>query len=272
MDMEMLRETVLDFSDDRLLGIYRNERDEYNPEAFKIFEKEVARRGLDPSVVAAAKERTEFAHTVAAAAAANLSRDDLAPLDHPFSKSDTVIANAILRDSKVPYIINKYDVPDAADGAGAEMFAVLVYKDALSSAKELIHEQFEAGPNGIYALRRSDIIDRIKAFNAYDVEISPAAADAAIEVDLQDRARSAIVRLAETLINEADAVEADQGRVVFFYDSLEPLIEKLNRGASSLTRTDFLAIIEICQIYCEDERYDSALNNTAASILDFFLG
>jgi len=301
MDMELLRESVLDFTDDRLLNIYRNQRGDYNPEAFKIFEDELARRGIDPSVTVAVQERKELATACADAAVKSLNRDDFVPLEYPFSKLDAVTANAILHDSKVPYIIEKYVDPvavDAVDSAGifgtsgaayskavfgaaaaeygyivdADLFSVCVYKDALEAAQELIDEHFEVcSKSNRYVMRQSDVIDRIKTFSLYDVRISDAAAYEEMEVDLSRQGRAAIVKLAEALLDEADMIEEKQGRVVFFYDSLESIIYKLKDGASTLTRTEFLAIIELCQIYCEDERYDLVLNQVAASILDFFL-
>jgi hypothetical protein len=301
MDMEMLRETALDFTDDRLLDIYRNQRGDYNPEAFKIFTDELARRGIDPDADVAAKVRAEAANDLADAAAQNATREDFAPLPLPFSKTDALIANAILRDSKVPYLIDKYVDPvaaaDASVGALAgeksatlsailfgehtvvniagdmELFAVLVYKSALSTAQKLIDEHFDVCPKGNrYISRHSDITDRIKSFSLYDLQISDAAAQELIDVDLSQQEKAAVVKLAKTLLKEAETIEEEQGRVVFFYDSLEAIADKLNGGASSLSRTEFLAIIEMCQIYCDDERYDPALNHIAASILDFFLG
>jgi hypothetical protein len=90
-----------------------------------------------------------------------------------------------------------------------------------------------------------------------------------VEVEFEAGEKKELVKLAEMLLEEADEVE-ERGRVVFFYDSLEMVIEKL-RGKGGFTRVDFLAIIELCQIYCDDLRYDSALNQTVLSILDFFM-
>jgi hypothetical protein len=299
--MDALRERVLDFTDDELLAVYRSERDGYTEEAFKVFEEEIARRGIDPAAAVTAKVRTEVANDLADAAAQNARREDFTPLPLPFSKADALIANAILRDSKVPYLIDKYVDPvaaaDATVGAlageksatlsavlfgehtvvnvagGMELFVVLVYKSALSTAQELIAEHFDVCPKGNrYIPRRSDIIDRIKSFSLYDLQIFDGAAHESVDVGLSEIERKAIVKLAETLLDESERIEEERGMVVFFYDSLEPMIKKLKKNKSSFTRTEFLAIIEICQIYCDDECYDPALNPVAQSILDFFMG
>ena len=288
--MDSLREIVLEFTDEKLLDVYRSQRGDYTEEAVRIFEDEIARRGLDPAACTKAKaeERTEKAAVIANAVAANLKREDFEPLPYPFTKSGVVTANAVLHNSGIPYTIEKRD-------GESEAYDILIYKGevsrsrfseliapapydsdiltlgALSRACELIEEHFEVGPGGCYILRQSDIVDRIKSFSLYDIKISERAAQEQIEVGFSEQEKTEIVKLAGALVDEADQIEEERGRVVFFYDSMEPLIERLNSGASTLTRPDFLAIIEICQIYCDDPRYNPVLNQIASSILDFFL-
>jgi hypothetical protein len=285
--MNSLKEIVLEFTDEKLLDVYRNQRGDYTEEAVRIFESEIARRGLDPTACAKAEERTEKATVIANAVAANLKRGDFEPLPYPFTKSGVVTANAVLRDSNIPYTVEKRD-------GEPELYDVLVYKGevsrsrlsellapapydsdlligALPRALELIEEHFNAGPDGCYALRQSDIVDRIKSFSLYDIKISEKAAMEQIEVGFSEEEKAEIIRFAAALLDETDMIEEERGRVVFFHDSMEPLIDRLNSGASTLTRPDFLAIIEICQIYCDDPRYNPILNHIASSILDFFL-
>jgi hypothetical protein len=261
--MESLKEALENYTDDKLLEVYRTQRDEYTAEAIKVFEEEIAKRGLDPASYAKSKERTEVATAAAEASVANLSRDEFEPIGPPFTKIDLLTADAILRNSKVPYFIKECE--DAPD-----MFSVFVYRDALETARELIGEHFEVGPEGKYILSQSDIIDRLKSFSLYDIRISDAAAHEKLKVDFSWGEKSALIKLSDTLVSEVDAIEEQLGRVVFFYDTMEELSAKLKADAA-LTRTDFLAIIELCQIYCDDPRYDSELNQTASSILSFFL-
>jgi hypothetical protein len=284
---DSLREIVLEFTDEKLLDACRNRRGDYTEEAVKVFEDEIARRGLDPTALKA-EERTEKAEAIANAVAANLKREDFEPLPYPFTKSGVVTANAVLHSSNIPYTIEKRD-------GDTELYDVLIYNGemprsrlselltpapydsdiptlgALPRAAELIEEHFEAGPDGCYALRQSDIVDRIKSFSLYDIKISEKAAMEQVEVGFSEEEKAEIVKLAEALMDEVDSIEEERGRVVFFYDSMEPLIDRLNGGAQALTRPDFLAIIEICQIYCDDPRYNPVLNHIASSILDFFL-
>jgi len=284
--MEGLKEVLSNYTDKELLDRYKTCRDEYVEEAVKLFDEEVARRGLDPAAHAAAQNRVEAAIEAATASAKNLKRSDFAPYPHPFLKADVVTVDAVLRGSNVPYIIEERRENAPADQTGAAimgqtgavelppgpaMFNILVYRDALEKARELIGEHFEAGiGGGVCVPRRTDAVDRLKSFSLYDIKISDAAAAERLEVDFSEKERSELIKLTETLIAEADRIEEEQGRVVFFYDGMEPLADKL-KNREGLTRTDFLAIIELCQIYCDDPRYDAELNRTAASILSFFL-
>jgi hypothetical protein len=285
--MEGLKEILSNYTDKELLDRYKTCRGDYVEEAVKLFDEELARRGLDPEAHAAARDSVEAAVEAAVASAKNLKRADFAPLPHPFLKADVVTADAVLRGSNVPYIIEeRRDGSAGQDGAGAVImgqtgavelppgpaqFNIMVYKDAMEKARELIGEHFEAGiGDGVYVPRRTDVVDRLKSFSLYDIRMSDAAEAERLAVDFTEKERGALIKLAETLVAEADRIEEEQGRVVFFYDSMEPLAGKLKNG-EALTRTDFLAIIELCQIYCDDPRYDAELNQTAASILSFFL-
>jgi len=283
--MESLKETLSNYSDKELLDLYNNHRGDYVEEALKLFDEEIVRRGLDADAYATARESIEASVEAAEASVKNLRHADFVPLPHPFLKADVVTADAILRDGNVPYFIEEERACAAADQIGTAItgqtgdidlppvsgtFNIMVYKNALEKARELIGEHFEAELGGTYVPRLTDIVDRLKTFSLYDIRMSDAAAAEQFEVGLSEKERTALIKLAETLLEEADKMEEEQGRVVFFYDNMEPLIDKL-KDNSMLTRTDFLAVIELCRTYCDDPRYDRELNQTAAAILSFFL-
>jgi len=284
--MESLKETLSNYTDKELLDLYNNSRGDYVEEAIRLFDEEIARRGLDPAASgAAARSSVETAVEAAAAPVKNLRRSDFVPFGHPFLKTDVVTADAILRDGNIPYIIEEWREDAAASQISAAItgqtagldlpscpakFDIMVHKDALEKARELLGEHFETGTDGgVCVPRRTDIVDRLKSFSLYDIRMSDAAATEQIATDFSENEKKALIKLAETLLEEADMME-EHGRVVFFYDSMEPIVDKLKNN-DMLTRTDFLAIIELCQIYCDDARYDRELNQTAASILSFFL-
>jgi hypothetical protein len=270
--MENLREMLADFSDDQLIDEYKKRRGDYTEEAQKILEEEIARRGIN---MAHAQESQSSQPQQAAkiaeilAPGARVGREDFLQLDLVFAKKDILTANAMLRDSKVPYFVKESGEKDHTDGF--ETFRVCVYKDAIDEAVAIIEEHFcKDAEEGRYVLRESDVIDRLKSFNFYDITFSDAAANEKLDTSFCEQESAALITLAQALVEEAEAIEEEQEKVVFFYDSMEPLISKL-KGKGGFTRTDFLAILEICQIYCDDERYNPILNNTVSSILAFFL-
>jgi len=268
--MENLREMLADFSDDQLVDEYNKRRGDYTEEAQKVLLEEITKRGinLEAAQESASSQAAEIEKVLAPGS--RVGREDFIPLDLVFAKTDVLIANAMLRDSKVPYFVKESGEKERADGL--ETFKVCVYKDAVNEAAAIIEEHFceSADGGGRYILRESDVINRLKSFSLYDINFSDAAANEKLDASLGEQESDSLITLAEAIIEEAETIEEEQGRVVFFYDSMEPLISKL-KGKGGFTRTDFLAIIEICQIYCEDERYNPVLNQTVSSILSFFL-
>jgi len=264
--MENLREMLADYSDEQLVDEYNNRRGDYTEEAQKVLEEEIDRRGINTEAVQESKSSQQAAKIAEVLApGTRIGREDFLPLDLVFSKTDVLTANAMLRDSKVPYYVKESGENDR------ETFKVCVYKDAVDDAIAIIEEHFCKSPEeGRYVLRESDIINRLKSFSFYDISFSDAAANEKLDTSFCKQESTGLITLAQALIEEAETIEEEQERVVFFYDSMEPLISKLKEG-NSFTRTDFLAILEICQIYCEDERYDPVLNKTVSSILSFFL-
>ncbi|MDR3012838.1 MAG: hypothetical protein LBU70_06475 [Chitinispirillales bacterium] len=284
-----LHETISEFSDEKLLEKYA-ERSEYTEEAVKIYEAEIAKRGLDPDAETETEEQAEAATKIGSAMVKTLNRENFESIGRYFSKVDIMTANAILRDSNITYIVEKHKDDD-------NLYDILVYKNhdvprsrlgellfpglhrgdyevdkamnALTLAQTLIEEHFEAGSDNRHVLRKSDIVDRIKSFSPYDIKLCDKSANEPLDVDFENREKAELIKLAEMLLDETDRIEEETGRIVFFHDSLETLIGKLKNGGD-ITRTDFLAILEICQIYCDDPRYNPALNSIAASILDFF--
>ena len=49
--MELLKETIKDFSDEELINQYLNHRGEYTPEAFSTIEERVNSRNIDKSLL-----------------------------------------------------------------------------------------------------------------------------------------------------------------------------------------------------------------------------
>lgn len=280
--MNALEEKVKLSTDEELLELLAI-IDEYTEEAQAIIRDEVARRDLS-GVKKVDKIEIEC---VNGATIKKYNADDFVALENPFSRVNITIVDSILRESEVPHLIKIRDpnqtmvpVPTYKDvytqastlstDITIETFTVSVHKDFADKARAMIEEHFEVDGNGFYAPRDNDIIDRLKRFGFNDVRLSPKESEEILEVDFSAQEKESIKKYAKLLLEETDIIEEERGQIVFFYDSLEPLIEKLN-GAGGITRVDFLAIIEVCKLYCEDPRYDGSLNAIAESILDFFL-
>ncbi|MCL2688494.1 MAG: hypothetical protein FWE57_01430 [Chitinispirillia bacterium] len=262
--MENLREMLADYSDEQLVDEYNKRFDDYTEEAQKVLNEEIAKRGINPQAAQESKSSQAAEIERVLAPGSRIGREDFVTLNLVFAKTDVLTVNAMLRDSKVPYFVKE-------SGENLETYNVCVYKDAVKEADAIIEEHFKKDEEaGRYVLRDNDIINRLKSFSFYDITLSPVAANEKLETSLSEQESAALLTLAQAIIEDADAIEEKQERVVFFYDSMEPLISKL-QGEGGFTRTDFLAILELCQIYCEDERYDTVLNQTVSSILAFFL-
>jgi len=267
--MENLREMLADYSDEQLVDEYKKRRGDYTEEAQKVLEEEIAKRGINLEAAQESKPSQAEQIEKVLAPGSRVGREDFVPLHLVFAKTDVLTANAMLRDSKVPYFVKESGEKDRADGL--ETYNVCVYKDAVEEAAAIIEEHFcEDTESGRYVLRDNDVINRLKSFNFYDITFSDAAANEKLDTSFSEQESAALLTLAQAIIEEAETIEEAREMVVFFYDSMEPLVLKL-KGKGGFTRTDFLAILELCQIYCEDERYNPVLNHTVSSILAFFL-
>lgn len=263
--MESLKEALQYYSDEQLLDQYTNHREEYTEEALTVMKDEIVRRGIEEKD--AQKEMLEKGESIASIPG-NLGKEDFATLEHGFSRADILTAYAILRDSNIVFYIDK---PDSEEGQ--HLYTMHVLKSSFDQARELLGEHFEPGEEGNYVLRDSDLKTRLKAFSFSDVHISDKAAKEQLEVSFSDEERAEFAQLGERLLREADMIEEEQERVIFFYDSLEEMIEKLkDQKVLKLTRTDLLTILEVCQIYCDDPQFPHVLDGTVASLLSFFYG
>jgi hypothetical protein len=60
--------------------------------------------------------------------------------------------------------------------------------------------------------------------------------------------------------------------VLFYYDSIEPLIERLQEsGRTTLSRSDLLTTLEILQVYVDDPALPSSMEEAISQLLSFFL-
>jgi len=272
--MTELKETISGYTDKDLLEQYFRHKDEYTPQALDIMREEISRRNLGE------KDFQEFltrqpgeVEIDEGGSVLQLKSEDFEAFDHTFTHTDILLAHAVLRDNNVAFYI---DNPKSSDTIPLETeaekrYTIHVHKKYIEKAHEILDEHF-VKEDGAYTLKYAGARDRLKAFNFYDIHLSELAAKEEVEVEIPSGEKKLIIQYAQKLLNEADEIEERQGRVLFYYDTLEPLIEKLEKQGYMLSRTELLAILELFQVYCEEPDFPESLDNTIKALLSFFLG
>lgn len=261
--MELLKETIKDLSDEELINQYLNHREEYTPEAFSIIEDEVNSRNIDKSLLEK-KPVPEIKKGVL-----NLDSDDFIQFENTFTRSDLMAAISILKEYGILFYA---DNPTSVDFIPLESeiskrFTIHVHKEHAEKAHELLDEHFEKVGSD-YISRYCGPKDQLKSFNFHDIRISENEAKEQIDVGFSPEEIEVITRYGQRLLAEVDTIE--EQRVVFFYDSVEPLLELLKKNAVKLTRSDLLTILEIFQIYCDDSQFPEFMDEAIMTLLSFF--
>lgn len=260
--MDLLKESIKDFSDEDLIDQYLNHREEFTPEAFSIIENEINLRKIDTS-------KSEASAPKVKRGIINLDSEDFVQFEHTFSRSDLLMAVSILRENEILFFA---DNPSSNDFIPIEteasmQFSIHVHKDHIEKAHELLDEHFEK-VGSEYLSRYCSAKDQLKSFNFHDIKIAEEEVNELIDVGFSDEEIEVITRYAKRLLKEVDTIE--QQRVIFFYDCIEQLLELLEENSSKLIRSDLLTILEILQIYCDDPDFPSSMDEAIQTILSFF--
>ena len=268
--MDELRSTIQEFTDEELLRAYFEKKDEYTPEAREAMRVEVEKRGLSEASLGTAAAPKSVADP---AASLSLMSGDFIAFEHSFSPTDWLLASAILRDNDIPcFADNPTSTPTfPIEGEGEKWVTIRIHKDFVEKARELLDEHFIIEEKK-YLLRYSSVRDRLKAFNFHDIPPSDGAPTDTIEVSLTADEKVIVVGLARRLVKEAETIEKEQDRILFFFDSIEPLIERLEiPNHPALTRADLLTLIEILQVYVNDPALPASMDEAISQLLSFFL-
>jgi hypothetical protein len=268
--MDTIRTTIAEFTDEELLNAYFRTKDQYTPEAQAIMAEVIRQRGLSE------KDLTNVCDAAASGMGGAVVRyeiNDFVPFEHSFSATDLLLASAVLHDNSIPFFAdnptssNTFPIETEAD----RRLTIRVHKEYVEKAHELLGEHFSKDGNR-YVLKHEGTRERLRAFNFHDIPVSEHILLEELEVSLTTQERAVIVTLGRRLLKEADLIEKKQDRILFHYDSLEPLIEKLDEPKSvPLTRNDLLVILEIMQIYVDDEGLPAFMDESIATLLSFFL-
>ncbi|MBN2037477.1 MAG: hypothetical protein JW768_12100 [Chitinispirillaceae bacterium] len=267
--MSELRSTIRELSDQELATQYLHHKEDYTPEALAIMKEEMDARQLDQSAAADAaggvqEDLPEL----------SFKSEDFVRFDHSFSRTDLLLASAMLREHAVPFFV---DNPTSTETIPIESelekrYTLNIPKPFIEKAHELLDEHFVKADNR-YLLKYSGARDRLKAFNFHDIHLTESESFEEVQVTLAQEERQTVVSLGRRLLGEAEAVEQAQERVLFYYDSIEPLIARLQApGTSSLTKNDLLAILEILQVYVDDPALPASMDEAIVQLLDLFIG
>jgi|WetSurMetagenome_2_1015567.scaffolds.fasta_scaffold244708_2 hypothetical protein len=263
--MSDLRTAIGEMTDEALLSALRTTND-YTEDALSIIREEIERRGLSVDAAGTDKDEGEVRPI-------KLNAKDFLPFDHSFSKTDLIIARAMLQENTIPFFEdNPSSTPTLPIESETELlYTIHVHKEYAEKAHTILDEHFLKVDNR-YLLKYSGARDRLKAFNFSDIRLSEKEAAVEAEVDFSDEEKNCIISLGQRLLSEADAIEQKQERVLFYYDSIEPIIERLGDNKElSLSLSDLLTILEILQVYADDPALPATMDEAISQLLSFFL-
>ena len=268
--MKELREMISNYSDNELLLQVVEKAAEYTPEALAVMKEEVTRRGLDVSQLS----NQESIAGADEPQVTTFKSEDFLKFDHSFSRTDLLLASAILREHAIPFFV---DNPTSTDTIPIENelekeFIINIPKTFAEKAHTLLDEHFIKADNK-YLLKYTGARDRLKAFNFHDIHLTEAESNEELEVALSAEEKRCVIDFGRRLLGEVEEVERKQERVLFYYDSIEPLIELLGEpGTGSLSRSDLLTMLEILQVYVDDPALPSSMDEAISTLLGFFIG
>ena len=274
--MEQLREGIKNFTDDQLIDIVVFHKKEYTPEALVLIDEEIKRRNLDIVKMSSAKNRMDESTDV------QLDNEDFTRFDHVFNHMDIQLAAAVLRENGIIFYIDNPSSSDTIplEGESVRQFTIHVHNSAIEAAHALLDEHFEK-QDGKYRLKEMGVRARLKAFNFHDIQISEKDAAEMVDVSLTQQEKEVIVHYGKRVVNEIDQLEQEKCnsgeseplgfRAVFYFDSIDPLIDRLSCDEEHiLTKTELLTILEILQIFCDASDFPEFMEEPINALLSFF--
>jgi hypothetical protein len=267
-----LNETIKSFSNQFLIEQYKLHADQYMDEAIKLMEGELKVRGIGEDEIAKVLGSDNDADAEAPVIV-NYDKKLFSPLDGGFSTNDSLLVRSMFAEHKIPFFMDTSSsiLPFMGEELDAHLVAFNVHNDWLERAKSIIDEHFILTDKR-YTLNFSDVKARLKSLNFYEIPHSVLESKEIVEVGFSKAEKEVIITFGSRLLNEADAIEAQQNRVVFYYDNTEDLIARLaNEAPLSLNHTDLLTALEILQIYCDEPDFPPAAIGIIEALLGFFL-
>jgi hypothetical protein len=265
--MDQFKEVIRNYTDEQLFDQYTRHREEYLPEVQALLDAEFKKRNLDTRQTAPSDGAEPEIETI------HLDSKDFKPFDHVFNRIDLQLATAILRENGIVFYIDNPKSTDTIplEDEASKPFTIHVHERVFDKAHELLDEHFEKS-DGRYRAKNMGVKDRLRSFSFNDLHLSEIEAAEIIEVDFTAEEKSAIVAFGKKVLEECDKIEAEQSRVIFYYDTIEDLIGHLSSdGELLLSRTELLTILEILQIFLDDAAFPSFMNESISTLLSFFM-
>ncbi len=262
--MSEIQEKIKNFNDDFLLEQFFNQSQEYTEEAVELMEKEIALRDLDTSEYEIDEEKEREMEQYA--------QEDFTALDNGFNQVDLLIVRELLLENDVPFLVDTSGSSSALpiETEATHTYSVRVPESLMEKAKALIDEQFHS-KDGVYAVKYDGIKDRLKAVNFFEIDLKESELQELLEVSFSSEESTLLCQYLEKLNAEADAIEQEQERVLFFFDNIEECLQRLQDTENNqFSRADLLTLLETCQIYCDQDSFPQQLESTIEALLSFF--
>ncbi len=265
--MELLQNMLQDYSDDYLVDLYINHRDDYTEDALNLIRGEIRKRRIDIESLSSPSDKK-------ASGILHFDSADFTAVEHIFNQIDIELAAAILKDNKIPFYVDNPHSDDVLpiESMADRQFTIHVHNSMIKVAYSLLEEHFEIN-EGMYRLKKMGIKEQLKAFSFTGLHLSEKEALEKVTVVLTPQEKSTVSEYGNRILRDSDAIEEKQDRVIFYYDSIEPLIAHLasSNEEVALTKTELVTILEILQIFCDEDKFPQFLDETISTLLSFFM-
>jgi hypothetical protein len=203
----------------------------------------------------------------------HFKRDDFVKLEGAFAKSEGALIRAMFAEDDIPYFLDaNVTVSPLGSQDAQQLVHVYVHKESMDKAVSLVGMHFDADAvGGVFRVKYSGTRDRLKSFSFQDIQHAELDKADIVDVNFSHEEKDVLLRYARRLLGEIDTIESSQGRIVFFFDTVEDLAARLSDDDSSLSKTDLLTALEILQIYCDEPDFPQAGLGIAEALLSFFV-
>jgi hypothetical protein len=260
-----LEENIRNLATPDLLQRFYQSASEYSADARAVMVKEIERRGVSD------EEKKPYSGVdEEEASIRHYSREDFVPFQDTFSQGDMLLVNSILHDADIPFILDNPMPPSVLplEPESERRFTIHVLGEKATQAHESLDQHFHRA-DGRYHLRHTDVKDRLRRFGLDAIRPSEGELAEKVDAVFEPQEADAVALLGKRLLDEIEQVEQD--RVVFYYDNVEDLLERLARERkASLTKLDLLTVIELLQIYCDDAQFPAYMEAAASALMDVF--